>query len=193
MSSIPRAWTLDVHDFFFDDDEIGIFADVWLTNVRTAFTHVPRSHPQKLAMEVIISEPCSPIFPICAFGLHFGLESHLWPKDFDWNQLNSHGHTPLYVATFFGHDAVANFLLDHHADPNIRCGRLRDALQCASHLGHENLVRILCSRGAETRLEGRIKTSLHATCSGGQERVAIALLELGFGFPRATLTRFCSK
>lgn len=182
-ASAPGTWPSDVHNFFFDDEDAGLFADIWSTNVRTTFANLPLDHPQKLAMEVIISDPCSPIFPICAFGLLFILKSHAWPKTFNWNQINSHGHTPLYVATFFGHDAIVGFLLDHHADPNIECGRLGNALQCAAYLGHVESVRTLYSRGADARAKGKFPSALHAACSGSQEEVAIALLELGFDLP----------
>jgi ankyrin repeat protein len=41
------------------------------------------------------------------------------------------------------------YLLDHHADPDVECGRLGSALQCAAYRGHYDVVRVLVDRGAD--------------------------------------------
>ncbi|GAB7358923.1 hypothetical protein MBLNU230_g5000t1 [Neophaeotheca triangularis] len=166
--------------FFYDEQDVGIYAEIWMTNAKTAFDALPLDHPQKTAMELITSESCSPIFPICAFGLLLMLETHSWPAAFDWNQVNSRGYTALYIATCSGHTAVVSFLLDRGANPNVTCGRLGNALQCAAYLGYVDIVEMLCGRGAETRFPGKFESSLHAACNGDQEAVVETLLSNGF-------------
>lgn len=61
--------------FLFSDHETGFYAQIWLETAKTTFDSLPPTHSQKAAMEVISSDTCSPLFPICA--LRFRNLSHL--------------------------------------------------------------------------------------------------------------------
>jgi ankyrin repeat protein len=166
-----------VESFFFRNNDATIYARIWLETASSTFASVPSAHSQKVAMEVIVSETCSVLFPICAFAMSYVLQRHVWPKSFDWNQRNKHGHTALYVAVYHGHTSVVSFLLSEHADPNIVCGRLGTALQCAAYRGYVGIMQQLLRHGAEPSLPGKFPSVMHAACRGGQESVVLALLD----------------
>jgi ankyrin repeat protein len=166
-----------VDSFLFKNNHPTIYARIWLETANATFDSVPSTHPQKVAMEVITSEACSPLFPICAFAMSYVLQRHVWPNNYDWNQRNKHGHTALYVAVYHGHTSVVSFLLSEHADPNIVCGRLGTALQCAAYRGDVGIMQQLLRHGAEPNLPGKFPSVMHAACRGGQEGVVLALLD----------------
>jgi ankyrin repeat protein len=166
-----------VESFLFKNNDTSIYARIWLETANSTFASIPYAHPQKVAMEVIASETCSVLFPICAFAMSYVLQRHVWPKSFDWNQRNKRGHTALYVAVYHGHTSVVSFLLSEHADPNIVCGRLGTSLQCAAYRGEVGIMQQLLRHGAEPDLPGKFPSVMHAACRGGQESVVLALLD----------------
>lgn len=141
VNRIPHTVKSDIEDFLFRDDGTGPHAMIWLQTVKSTFKYLPYAHPRKLEMEVVMSDACVPQFPICAFGLVHVSRRRTWVQSFGWDQRNAHGHTALYVASYFGHNQVISFLLDQKADPNIECGSLGSALQRAAYRRHKNACR----------------------------------------------------
>jgi ankyrin repeat protein len=177
---IQDSTVRSMDDFFFAESETGLYAMIWMERARAMYDALPRSHTQKAAMEAITSESNSPLFPICVFNMTYILRNRTWPPTFDWNQRNESGYTALYAASFFGHSEVVTFLLDHHADPDIECGRLGQALQCAAFWGHHDVVRVLLDRGADPKLKRHFESATHAACKGNNEKVVVTLLQNGF-------------
>ncbi|OCL05320.1 ankyrin [Glonium stellatum] len=60
--------------------------------------------------------------------------------------------SPLAYITLRGNLTLCNLLLDHGADPNIRCGSkdYGDALSAAAAMGQESAVQLLLDKGAKT-------------------------------------------
>ena len=97
------------------------------------------------------------------------------------NSKNGDGETPLrLVCESGGNLEVAQLLLDHGADPSVRCDYSRDSLYMAIRNGHEGLVQLLLKRGADpsTRDEDG-QTLLHVSSEKGELEVTQRLLELG--------------
>ncbi|KAI6825501.1 hypothetical protein KC340_g10500 [Hortaea werneckii] len=182
ISVLESAYVTDdlftsIETFLFGDGDTGLYAKIWLETAESTFVSVPSVHPQKIALEAIISETYSPLFPICAFAMSYVLNRHAWPRAFDWNQRNKHGHTALYIAAYYGHTSVVSFLLDAKADPNITCGRLGTAIQCAAYRGHTDTTQHLLHRGADPKLPGKFPSAMHAACRGNHESIVLALLD----------------
>jgi ankyrin repeat protein len=169
----------DIYDFLFDDGEPSLSAKAWIDNVRAAYHSLPLDHTQKMAMEIISSEQCSPLFAICVFGLSSVLEKNAWPADCDWDQRNDYGHTYLYAASLSGYTQVAKFLLGRAASVNIECGRLGSALHCAAYRGHVEVVKLLLNHGADNKVGGKFENAVHAACQGNCEDVVLAILDHG--------------
>jgi ankyrin repeat protein len=169
-----------IEDFLFAQSETDLYTTIWLEHARATYDSLPRSHSQKAAMDLITSESSSPLFPICAFDMIYILRERTWPLSFDWDQRNKNGYTALYAASYFGHAEVVRFLLDHHADSSVECGRLGSALQCAAYRGHHDVVRGLLDRGADPKLKRHFESAVHAACKGNNEEVVVTLLQRGF-------------
>jgi ankyrin repeat protein len=167
----------NIFDFLFDDGEPSLYAKVWIDNVRTAYDSLPLDHAQKMAMEIISSKECLPLFAICVFGLSSVLEQHAWPADSDWDQRNDYGHTYLYAASLSGYTQVVKLLLSRAASVNIECGRLGSALHCAAYRGHVEVVKLLLNHGADDKIGGKFESAVHAACQGNHEDVVLAILD----------------
>jgi ankyrin repeat protein len=177
---IHDSTTSSIDSFLFDQSETGLYANIWLEHILATYDSLPRAHVRKSAMEAITSESSSPLFPICVFNMISILKTHPWPPAFDWDQRNKSGYTALYAASYFGHAEVVLFLLDHHADPNVECGRLGSPVQCAAYRGHDDVVRVLLDRGADPMLKRHFESAVHAACKGNNEDVVVSLLQRGF-------------
>lgn len=104
----------------------------------------------------------------------------------DLNDRGSWGNTPLYFLLrgydLDRHPAVRRgviWLLDHGADPNVRCGKEEEtALHLAARLGQrESVVRLLLGHGADIRAQrGDARRAWLLAARGGFDETA-ALLE----------------
>lgn len=65
----------------------------------------------------------------------------------DVNQADQFDNTPLWVATFTGHDVVAKLLIDGGADVNQADTDGRTPVDVAAENGHEAVVKLLMDSG----------------------------------------------
>ena len=177
---IDSSTAQSIEEFIFDGMEAGLYTKILLDHATATYATLPRAHPQKAKMEAIISDSGSPHFPICAFNMIFVLQNHDWPPTYDWDQRNKTGHTALYIASYSGYAATVAFLLNRHVDPDIECGRLGSALQCAAYRGHHETVRLLVDHGADAKLKRHFESAIYAACKGDSEHAVMALLQKGF-------------
>ena len=92
---------------------------------------------------------------------------------------SSDGWTPLHLAAFFGHEGLAEFLVDRGADVQARSANTmcNFPLHAAAAGRHAEVVAILLSNGAE--VDGRQAagyTALHSAAANGDEPTIRLLL-----------------
>ena len=67
-------------------------------------------------------------------------------------EVNSPGWTPLHYASYGGHAAVAEALITHHAQLDLRAPNGQTALMLAAKGGHEDVIAVLVKGGADQSL-----------------------------------------
>ncbi|KZP17157.1 ankyrin [Athelia psychrophila] len=88
--------------------------------------------------------------------------------------------SPLYYACINCLTSVARDLLVRGADVNERGGYYGNALQAASHRGHDAIVRLLLDKGADVNAQGgRWGSALQAASFRGHDAIVRMLLEQG--------------
>ncbi|XP_063790855.1 ankyrin repeat and SAM domain-containing protein 3 [Pseudophryne corroboree] len=101
-------------------------------------------------------------------------------KDVDLNQQNLGGWTPLMYASYIGHDAVINLLLEAGVDVNCRTPSGQTPLMLAASCGNESVAYFLIQQGAEVEArDARGWTALYHCTSSGHQRMLRFLLEHG--------------
>jgi ankyrin repeat protein len=89
-------------------------------------------------------------------------------------------HSQLVIASFLGHDAVVQLLLDEDANVNAQGGDHGNALQAASVGGHTQVVKMLLDKGAKVNAQGGdYGNALQAASIGGHTQVVKMLLDKG--------------
>ncbi|KAF2940663.1 hypothetical protein DAI22_03g291100 [Oryza sativa Japonica Group] len=96
---------------------------------------------------------------------------------FDINAGRELGITALASAALDGRLATARYLLDHGADPNKKCNAGSVPLHCAAKNGHDEVERLLLSRGASVDIAYFHGTPLHIAAAYGKASVMKVLLE----------------
>ncbi|TQW01480.1 phytoene dehydrogenase [Cordyceps javanica] len=89
--------------------------------------------------------------------------------------------SPLYYASFAGLSASVRKLLDAHADTNVQCGYLGNALQAASSKGRDSIVQTLIQHGADVNAQGGYYgNALQAAASSkGHDGIVQTLIQHG--------------
>lgn len=88
--------------------------------------------------------------------------------------------TALQFASFHGHQAIVQVLLEMGEEVNDSGERVGSALQAASSQGHETIVRFLLDKGADVNAVGGVYGSaLQAASAGGYVETVRLLLERG--------------
>ncbi|KAF2818280.1 purine and uridine phosphorylase [Ophiobolus disseminans] len=86
--------------------------------------------------------------------------------------------TSLTVASYFGHSAIVQSLLERNVNVNERGGFYGNALQAASVGGHEQVVKLLLKKNADVNAQGGGSgNALYAASERGYEQVVKLLLE----------------
>ena len=91
------------------------------------------------------------------------------------------GSTALHLTSQFGHEGVAEALLELGASPSARTADHASALHIASENGHDGVVRVLLRHGApaDESSAGHGWTPLLLACQHGRAAAALALLDGG--------------
>ena len=99
----------------------------------------------------------------------------------DVNSKNKLSKTPLrLVSEGSGSLETAQLLLEHGADPNVRCGSGWESFYIALLKGHQGLVQLLLKHGADPNTrDDDGQTLLHVSSRYGHLKAAEGLLELG--------------
>jgi len=93
---------------------------------------------------------------------------------------DSHGFTPLHVASLWGFEDIVLLLLKYKANVSARNQAGQTPLHGASMAGHEDVVRILLDRGADVNAKDNLgNTPLYFAAWDGQAAVTRLLLERG--------------
>jgi ankyrin repeat protein len=86
----------------------------------------------------------------------------------------------LYYVSLAGLSEIVGPLLDRGADVNAKGGLQDNALQVASHGGHDKIVQMLLDRGADVDTQGGYYGSaLQAASVGGHHKIVHILLDKG--------------
>ncbi|MCB9419869.1 MAG: ankyrin repeat domain-containing protein [Ardenticatenaceae bacterium] len=122
------------------------------------------------------------LFTASAIG-RFNVVQHeieQWPEDV--NEYGRDGFTPLQLACFFGHEAIALWLIEHDADVNAvaQNGMAIAPIHAAAANGNLNILKALLAKGADVnaRQQGGF-TPLHTTADSNSPEMARLFLEHG--------------
>jgi ankyrin repeat protein len=122
------------------------------------------------------SEPTA-LFAACVYGLDDVLDYMEAQGVVDWDERNAQGHTGFYLAAYSGFDKIVAALIKRGASLDIVCGNRGHAFAAACYHGHLPVVCLLIDAGVPAKTGGRYTSSLEAACRGGQEHVALYLLQ----------------
>lgn len=168
--------------FIFDEDfDTTLSFDSWLETRGDIVSILANDHAMKAALDAIPDGDAGLLFLISVFGLTSLLRvvfEHM--ADFDINQKNKHGHTPVYLAAALGHSAALSVLVDHGADVNVQCGKYGSPLHAACFAGQLEAVKTLLKLGANISCGVVFDDAFQAACRGGQEGVAFLLIDSDF-------------
>ena len=171
-----------VTSFIFDEDfDTSLSFDSWLGTRGELVSILANDHALKIALDAIPDGNAGFLFLISVFGLTALLRVVLeHVVDLDVDQMNTHGHTPAYLAATLGHSATLSMLVDHGANINVKCGRYGSPLHAACFAGHLETVKILLELGASISCGVVFEDALQAACRGGHEDVALHLISGGY-------------
>jgi hypothetical protein len=116
-------------------------------------------------------------FAACVYGLDSVLDYMEAQDTVDWNERNAQGLTGLYLAAYSGFDKTVAALIKRGANLDIVCGTRGHAFAVACYHGHLPVVRLLLDAGVPAKTGVKYTSSLEAACRGGQEHVALYLLQ----------------
>jgi len=95
-------------------------------------------------------------------------------------QKDDKGVTPLHRAAGFNHVEIAEFLIEHKADPNATDRYGEAPLKRASYDGHADVAQVLLYAGADVNHEDNGgKAAIHHAAEQGRSQVLEALVEAG--------------
>ncbi len=131
------------------------------------------------------------VFMAAALGRQETIEALVAQWDGYVNEVAPDGFTPLQLACFFGHEALALWLMEHGADVNAvaQNGQRIQPIHAAAANGNVRVIEALLQHGADVnaRQQGDF-TALHAAAMDGHEAMARLLLDHGAD-PSATDSR----
>ena len=129
----------------FDGDMPHFAAWLWVHDIdKPSGPHMSHTHPER--------PEAMPLYYAALCGFQGMVERLVESHPQDVNSLNNQGGdggSPLHAALRKGHSDIALFLLDHHADPNVKDNRCQTPLHIASHEGYTEAIQSLMTRGVD--------------------------------------------
>jgi ankyrin repeat protein len=126
------------------------------------------------------SEPPNPLFLVCEWGFANVFETISGNVDFNLEQLNVAGISPIYLACQRGHYDVVLLLLEYGADIDATSHHPpRYALYAAAKSGHYDIVSLLLQRGASVVGDPSQTSPLAAAAEEGHFAIFKLLFERG--------------
>lgn len=168
--------------FVFEEDssETSLSFEIWMGLCKEIADLLPIYHPMVSAFDAIPNETSSPIFLESMFGLHKLLEILVLSKtENNWNRRNFLGHTAIYLTSAAGHTSSVSLLISQGAEINIEGGKHGSPLHAACFNGHLQVVELLLENKASTTHGSKFECALQAAFCGGNENVALFLIEHG--------------
>jgi ankyrin repeat protein len=164
-------------EFFFVEGENSLCFEMWVDLVDDISQILPRHHALTKQLNAIRSEPPTPLFAACIFGLESVLAVLLSSPSFNVDQRNNKGHTGLYLASAFGHDKLTSQLATNGADAKIVCGKFGNAFYAACANGNNGALGHLQKHLVPAQPEGFFETALQLSLRGGHIHTAEFLLK----------------
>ncbi|KAF4899121.1 Ankyrin-1 [Colletotrichum fructicola] len=173
--------TQNIISFMFDEDRATTLSfKLWIETVGDIVASLQRSHQILPALSAISESENGFLFVLSTFGLDGALMMVLSQIDsIDTNQRNDIGYTPLHLASTFGHTSTVMILEKYGAKLNVECGKFGSPLHAACFNGHLQVVEKLLELGVDTTCGSNFNTALQAALRGGQEDVAVHLVDHG--------------
>lgn len=129
------------------------------------------------------SDPPSPLFLVCCFGIEEALKLPDMEFSTGLNQKNRDGYSALYLAARWGHTSLVRLLLDRGANFDSHGSKSGGPLQAAAFGGYLETVSLLIERGALLHSNpgsSNFSSPLQAAIASGREPIIQALLDGGF-------------
>ena len=106
----------------------------------------------------------------------------------DKDKENSHGHTPLYLASLYGHLEVVKYLVEQGASLDKANNSGNTPLSGAAHRGHLQVARYLLEQGADRdKADNHGYTPLHYAAQQDHLETAMLLMSYGADFNARTV------
>jgi uncharacterized protein len=122
------------------------------------------------------------LFTSTAVGLFDRVQEKINRGYWQVNQINIDGFAPLQLAAFFGHEAIAIWLIEQGADVNAtaaNASRIRP-VHAAAAIGNLTILNALLKAGADVNVkQAGGFTPLHAAAQSNNLELAALLLEFG--------------
>ncbi|GKZ48065.1 hypothetical protein AbraIFM66951_011816 [Aspergillus brasiliensis] len=163
-----------LNDLVFGDD--GLMFEFWLESAHEVSQNLPNNHPLKKDLNAVMSDPRTPFFTACVYGLKEIFNESLQHSGFDINAQNLMGHTGLYLAAACSRHEIVNLILDHGGDIGVSGGKYGDALSAATANGHTSIVKLLSDRRNLHDMSSVVEPALRMSFLRGHEDIARLLL-----------------
>ncbi|KAK2773762.1 multiple ankyrin repeats single kh domain-containing protein [Colletotrichum kahawae] len=179
--SEDASLTRTIISFMFDEDWVTTMAfELWIETLGVIILALERNHEMLPALSAISNNEIGFLFLLSTFGLENPLRIALSQiHSVDVNRANELGCKPVYLASAFGHTNAVAILASYGAELNIECGKFGSPLHAACFNGHLQVVDELLELGAHTACGSTFKNALEAAFRGGQESVAVRLVDSG--------------
>jgi ankyrin repeat protein len=138
--------------FLFDRSGTSAAFQDWLGIAQELAANLSYLHPLKAMLKASLSDPPTPLFVACSFGLMSVLKSLSTYDNIDWNKGNISEHRGLHLAVLYKHVTVVRFLLEQNVDTQgIQDGAGLTPLFLAAQSGAKGIVQLLLEHESEVQ------------------------------------------
>ena len=124
------------------------------------------------------------LFEACVDGDKICVQNHIQKENYDINEKDENGSTPLHCSSENGHHEIVKYLLEIGANPEMKDKKGRTPLHLASQNGHKKVVDILIKRKVNPNHQEIINgsTAMHLAASKGHLEIVNFLLNYGANY-----------